>query len=176
MFFRGGGAKDIDVNRSPERGSALIVTMILMAALLAGAVALTSLQLHSTRNAGLARDRISALHCAEAGLVVAKATVAANYSLWNAALEAGTEPSWLASLDHDIDGDGVPDFTITLRDNDDEVPADPTRDNDLTVYVVSRCTKYADVSTEVVELVRYNGGGSCYDAQLGGCGGNNNAN
>ena len=164
------------VTRSTERGSAMVVAMIVMAALLAGAAALTSMQLHSTRNAGFAREKITALHCAEAGLVTARSTVAARYGQWNAALAAGTEPSWLAVLDHDVDDDGAADFTLSLRDNSDEQPEDNTRDNDLTVYIVSRCTKYADTPVEVVELVRYNAGGNCYGAQLGGCGGNNNAN
>jgi len=154
----------------------MLVTMIITAALLSGAAALASLQLASTRSAGVTREKISALHCAEAGLATARATVAANYAAWNAALGQSTEPSWLASLDHDLDGDGSADFTLTLRDNFDETPENAQQDNDLSVYVVSTCAKYPDAHTEVVELVRYNGGGGCYDAQLGGCGGNANAN
>ena len=82
-------------------------------------------------------------------------------------------------MDHDVDGDTVADFVITLRDNDDETAPtlnDAARDNDLTIYIVSTCTKYPDVPTQVSELVRFNGAGNCYQSQLGGCGGNNNAN
>ncbi len=153
----------------------MLVTMIVITALLAGAAALAQVQVRSTRGAQLDRASISALHCAESGLTAARATVAASYPLWNAVLGATAEPSWLAGIDHDLDGDGVADFAITLRD-DDELPVDATRDNDLAVYIVSTCTKYPEVPTTVEELVRYNGAGSCYQAQLGGCGGNNNAN
>lgn len=154
----------------------MLVTLILVASLLGGAAVLVSMQVTSTRGAAVTRSRLSSVHCAEAGLVTARATVAANYGLWNAALGTGTEPSWLASLDHDLDDDAVADFTITLRDNDDETTSDTTRDNDLAVYIVSRCTKFSETPSEVLELVRFNGGGNCYQAQLGGCGGNANAN
>lgn len=154
----------------------MLVTMILSAALMAGAAALVSVQLHATRSSGLTRSSISSVHCAEAGLAAARASVAANYAQWNASLGQSTEPSWLAGIDHDLDGDGVADFAIKLRDNDDETPADLTHDNDLSVFVVSTCTKYPDTPTEISELVRFNGGGNCYQAQLGGCGGNANAN
>lgn len=154
----------------------MLVSMIVMAALLAGATALVSLQMRSTRGAGMTRSTISAVYCAEAGLVRARATVAANYASWNGSLGQTTEPSWLSGIDHDVDGDGVADFAITLRDNFDDTPEDPAVDNDLTVYLVSTCTKYPDTPAEVTELVRFNAGGNCYQAQLGGCGGNGNAN
>lgn len=157
----------------------MLVTMILIAALLAGAAVLAKMQIHSTRGAQITRVSISALHCAEAGLVAARPAVMTSYAQWNAALAAGTEPSWLAAVLHDVDGDGAADFRITLEDNDDEMAAmsnDLARDNDLTVFIVSTCIKYPDVQMQVAELVRWNGGGNCYQAQLGGCGGNNNAN
>ena len=154
----------------------MLVTLILVAALLGGGAVLVSMQVSSTRGAAITRSKMSSVHCAEAGVVAARATVAASYAEWNAALAAGTEPSWLAALDHDLDDDGVADFAITLRDNDDEATNDLTRDNDLSVYIVSRCTKFSETPSEVLELVRFNGGGNCYQAQLGGCGGNANAN
>lgn len=154
----------------------MLVTLIVVAALMSGAAVLVNVQMQSTRSADLTRSRTLALHCAEAGLVTARLTVAANYPQWNAALAAGTEPSWLAALDHDLDADGNDDFVITLRDNPDETTSDPTRDNDLSVYVVSTCTKYPETPTQIVELVRYNGAANCYQAQFGGCGGNANAN
>jgi hypothetical protein len=154
----------------------MLITLILMSVLLSGAAVMVSMQTRSTRDAGMMRSKMSALNCAEAGLVIARSTVAANYGLWNDALAQGTEPSWLAALDHDLDDDGAADFTITLRDNNDEIPDDQTRDNDLSIFIVSTCIKFPDTPAEVTELVRFNGGGNCYNAQLGGCGGNANAN
>lgn len=154
----------------------MLVTMILMAVILSGAAVMVSMQMSSTRNAGMTRSKMSSVYCAEAGLVTARTAVSTSYAAWNDALAAGTEPSWLTSLDHDLDDDGSPDFTITLRDNHDDTPDDQTRDNDLTIFIVSTCIKYPDTPTEVTELVRHSGGGNCYDAQLGGCGGNANAN
>ncbi|HUS28297.1 MAG TPA: pilus assembly PilX N-terminal domain-containing protein [Kofleriaceae bacterium] len=162
--------------RSPERGSAMLVTLIIITALMAGAATLTQMQLTSTRSSSLVRDKMASLHCAEAGLAVARAAVTANVTSWNSALAMTTEPSWLQSLPHDIDGDGVRDFTLRLRDNADETVDNPNVDNDLAVFVVSSCVKFTDAPAEVMELVRFNGGGSCYQAQLGGCGGNSNAN
>ncbi len=165
--------------RERERGSAMLVTMILIAALLAGAAALASMQMKSTRGSEITRTSISSMHCAEAGIVAARTAVMINYPLWNASLGMTTEPSWLQTVNHDIDSDGVADFRITLRDNDDEtapIANDLTRDNDLQVFIVSTCIKFPDVQTQVAEMVRFNGGGNCYQAQLGGCGGNNNAN
>lgn len=153
--------------------------MIVVTALIAGAAVVTSMHLRAARAADLTRTGMSSLYCAESGLAVVRATVARSYAGWNAALAAGTEPSWLAGVDHDLDGDGRPDFAITLRDNDDEAAPlanDPARDNDLRVYVVSRCLQHPDTAREVTELVQLSGGGTCYEAQLGGCGGNNNAN
>jgi hypothetical protein len=154
----------------------MLVTMILISAMLSGAAVMVSLHLESVRGSGVTVSKVSSLYCAEAGITRARRTVAASYSQWNAALGQTVEPSWLAALDHDLDGDGVADFTLQLRDNEDEVPSNVQRDNDLSVFIVSRCTKYPDTPTEVMELVRFNGAGNCYDAQLGGCGGNANAN
>lgn len=164
--------------RSSETGSAMLVTLIIVAALLGGAAVLTKVQLGSTRATDLTRTKTAALYCAEAGLAAARTTVAGNYVLWNSAL-GQAEPSWLGSIAHDLDGDGVADFEITLRDNDDEVAPlanDLTHDNDLAVFIDARCTKYPEVTAAVSELVRFNGGGSCYQAQAGGCGGNGNEN
>ncbi|MGE3544187.1 MAG: hypothetical protein AB7L28_09645 [Kofleriaceae bacterium] len=155
--------------------------MLITSALLAGGAVLVSLQLLSTRSTGLVQSGTSALYCAEAGLSLARAAVAANYTNWNAALAAGTEPAWLSSsaLSHDIDGDGVSDFTLRLVDNDDELPPasnNTAQDNDMRVFVVSTCMKYPETPKAVSELIHFGGGGNCYQAQQGGCGGNNNSN
>ena len=164
--------------RSRERGSALLVTLIVMTAMLAGAALMTSMLLTSTHTADVYRTKVQSLHCAEAGLPIASAAVAANYQGWNAAFASGGQPAWIASLGRDLDGDSIPDIELTIRDNEDEGAGvnDPLHDSDLALYVVSTCTKYPDTPTSVSELVRFSGGGNCYESQLGGCGGNNNAN
>jgi len=167
--------------RNSERGSAMLITMIVITSLLAGAAAITGMQLVSNRSTEVTRSNMSATYCAEAGLIAARATVAANYTQWTSALGSTTEPSWLAdAFSHDLDGNPAndPDFTITLRDNDDEQTGsnDLTKDNDLRVFVVSTCKLYPETPKQVQELVEYRGGGTCYDAQEGGCGGNGNGN
>lgn len=154
----------------------MLVVLILVTALLAGAAVLAQMQTQSARGATMSRTSMTALYCAESGLAETRSVVAANYAQWNASLGQTQEPAWLANIDHDIDNDGAADFVITLRDNDDENPNDTTKDQDLTVYIVSTCIKHPEVQTAVAELVRWNGAGTCYQAQIGGCGGNNNAN
>ena len=155
----------------------MVVTLIIITALFAGAAAMSSMQLSSTKSSGLVREKTSSLYCAESGLAVARNAVITHYGDWSNWLGQTSEPTWLQSLDHDIDGDGVADFTLRLRDNADETVDDnPNVDNDLAVFVVSACVKFGDAPAEVSELIRFNGGGNCYQAQLGGCGGNANAN
>jgi hypothetical protein len=174
--------------RNSQRGSAMLVTMIMISSLLAGAAVLVSMQLASNRSSDLTRTGLSATYCAEAGLDAAQPIVAQNFSNWPAALLACgagpypcAEPAWLSAAlgNHDIDGDGIPDYTVYIRDNDDEVPPTPnnlTVDNDLRVFVVARCIKYADTIKEVEELVEFAGGGQNYRSQegLGRYGGGNN--
>lgn len=165
----------------------MLVTMVLSAALLAGAAALVHVQTVSTRSAGMTRTGISAGYCAEAGLIAAHNAVAANQASWGTALAASAaaapnapnEPAFFASLDHDIDDDGSNDFIVYLRDNNDELPPasdDQANDNDLQVYVVSRCTKYPDNPREVVELVSASVNGAGYRSQIGGLNNNGNDN
>jgi hypothetical protein len=177
--------------RDRRRGSAMVVTMIIVSALLAGAAVLASMQLASTQSSNIAREGTWSTYCAEAGLAMATPVVAANYGQWATALEAyctpscttptTTEPAWLyAGIgSHDLDGDGIDDFAVYIKDNDDEPPPltnNLASDNDLRVFVVSTCTHFADVQQQVEELVKYNGAGNCYKSQLGGCGGNGNTN
>jgi hypothetical protein len=177
--------------RIRQRGSAMLVTMIIISSLLAGAAVLVSMQLASNRSTDVARTGLAATYCAEAGLSAARTAVANNYVNWNAALAACNgnypcaEPAWLGSaagIPHDIDtpADGIDDFRIYIKDNDDEVGTgsnDITHDSDLRVFIVSRCIKFADTPKEVEELVEYSGGGSNYRSQQGlgrYSGGNNN--
>jgi hypothetical protein len=167
------------MTRSSQRGSAMLVTLILIAALLGGAAVLASTQLAASRSTDLVRTTMLSTNCAEAGLSAARPVVLANYAQWAGSLGTGTEPSWITSgVNHDLDGDGVADFVVTLKDNDDDAPAanDLLHDNDLRIFIVSRCTKYSEVPKEVEELVRYSGGGTCYQSQQGGCASNGNSN
>jgi hypothetical protein len=171
------------MKRNSERGSAMLVAMILMAALLAGATVLVSLQLSSNRSTELTKTGITALYCAEAGLTATRATIAMNQQNWGTYLGTGNEPSWIVhpTINHDLDNpaDNVADYEVTLEDNHDEIP--PTGDNQLVdtdgkVYIVSRCTKYPDTPREVRELITFTQLRHCYGSQRGGCGGNGNMN
>lgn len=139
--------------RQRERGSAMAIVMICIAAVIAGAAALTAMQTKSSRGATLTHTQTDGLYCAEAGITSVRATVIANQPLWNAAFVAGTEPAWLAAIDHDLDNDGAADFVVTLEDNDDDDPNDPAVDTDSTVFIVSTCIKHTDTPTRVTELV-----------------------
>jgi hypothetical protein len=172
------------MKRNRERGSAMIVTLIVTTALLAGAAVLASMQINATRSADLVRTGLSSTYCAEAGLSAARPVVANNYASWSSALAtypSTAEPAWLSTGigSHDLDHDGVDDFVVYIKDNDDEFSPnvnDYTHDNDQRVFIVSRCIKYTDTVHEVEELVEFNGGGNCYKTQLAGCGGNGNTN
>lgn len=176
--------------RNRERGSAMLVTMIIIVALFAGAVVLVSMQLTSNKSSEIARTGMTSLYCAEAGLTAARSVVVANQGAnWNTAIAAsgGTtpnlnEPSWLITGigSHDLDGDGSDDFSVYLLDNDDEVA--PTANNravdvDSRIFVVSKCLKYPDTPKQVVELLEYaQQTGTCYESQEGGCSQQGNAN
>lgn len=155
----------------------MLVAMILMAALLAGATVLVTLQMSSNRNTELTKTGITALYCAEAGLIAARTAVAENQASWNDALGQG-QPSWLATgIANDLDGDGTADVEIRLEDNFDEPGTDnPNADSDGKIFIVSKCLLYNDTPREVRELVDYTTVSNCYSAQRGGCGGNGNMN
>ncbi len=171
---------DTTVVRQRERGTAILVTLVLIVALLGGGAVLVGMQLQSTRSTEVVRNGTISANCAESGLAAARALVATNYAGWNAALTAGLtnqEPAFLSTLNHDLDNDGTADFTVILKDNDDEAGTpDYTKDNDLQVWLIATCTKFPEHQKKVSELVRVSVGGTCYDSQLGGCGGNGNQN
>jgi hypothetical protein len=176
--------------RQRERGSAMVVTLILITALLAGGGVLVSLQMTSTKSSDLTRTNMSAIFCAEAGLAAARPIVAQNYGAWKTNLcatyrtnpSACTEPAWLSTAinawgTHDIDGDGKADFELYIHDNDDELPTtNLSVDNDLRVFVVARCIKYPDTVKQVEELVEHNGAFGCIGNMIGGADGDGNSN
>lgn len=170
------------MKREAQRGSAMLVTLIIVAALLGGAAVLVSLQLATSRSSDLERTGTSALYCAEAGLDIALQVVATNQGSWNSALadSAGGDTSgkgvgtlWLYNGingigSHSLPGDTTEDFAVYLKDDADETGTqDYTHDNNGKVYIVSRCLKYADEPKEVEELLEVNGGGQAYNGQAG---------
>lgn len=161
----------------------MLVTLIIISALLAGAGVLLSVQMASNRSSDLTRTGMTSLYCAEAGLAVARQVVAENYIDWKASLcntATCAEPAWLSAgidaktgtMAHDLNGDGTADFKVWLRDNYDEISAnDPVVDSDLQVYIVSQCIAFPDTPKQVEELILFTGGIECYPWQLGGCSG-----
>ncbi|MFT3696388.1 MAG: hypothetical protein QM831_24825 [Kofleriaceae bacterium] len=176
------------IKRRRQRGSAMLVTMIVITSLLAGAAVLVSMQLASNRSTDLTRTGLEATYCAEAGLNAAMPQVMAHPELWATALtECGgvypciPEQTIFTGVSHSVDYTGSgSDYMLYIRDNDDEyppAPLDPLHDSDLRVFIVSRCTKYGDTIKEVEALVEYTGGGSDYRMQQGlGGFGTGNAN
>jgi hypothetical protein len=177
--------------RDRQRGSAMLVTMIVIAALLAGAAVLAAMQLSANKSTELTRNGLAALYCAEAALAAGRTVVTTNYGNWDAAMQGNcsddtdcttlVEPSWLADPNvlHDIDGDTVADFALYIRDNDDDTGTQNyADDSDEMVYIVARCTKYPDSPRQVEELIHYKPAMNPYNCQLGGAnsGGNDNDN
>lgn len=157
----------------------MLVAMILMAALLAGAAVLVSLQMASNRSTEITKSGITALYCAEAGLTASRSAVAINQSDWGTWLGTGNEPTWLTGIVKDVDGNPAndPDFVIRLEDNFDEAGTDvPNVDLDGKIFVVSTCRLWPDTPREVRELVDFTTISNCYTSQRGGCGGNGNMN
>jgi hypothetical protein len=147
----------------------MVLVMVILVALLAGGAVMLSLQLGSTKQAGVASDKRGALFCAEAGLAAARPVLLNNVAGWAAALDTdtGNDPAWYP-ITGDLDGDGDDDYEVVISDNDDEAaPAanDPNVDNDLQVFVVSTCLLYPESPRTVRELIRYTGGGHLYRDQ-----------
>jgi hypothetical protein len=169
--------------RDPQRGAAMMVVMVVMAALMTAGGLAIYVSNSETRSTGYVSSSRQALFCAEAGLAQARAVVTANYASWNAVLDAdaSNDPTWYPIRGYLEDGaTGDFDYEVEIRDNDDEVaPAvnDPAKDSDLQVYVSSTCLKYPDTPRTVTELTLYSGGGYTYRNQSGqGAGNTGNAN
>jgi hypothetical protein len=167
----------LDPRRDPgQRGAAMLLVATILIALLAGGGVALYIQLQSTKSASMVKASSSSLYCAEAGVIAARPIIALNYLAWPILLDGNdsNNPDWYP-IRCDLDGDGVDDYEVTIRDNDDEVPPapnDPTFDNDRRVFAVGRCLRGGDVSREVVELIVVGGGGYVYRNQAGGGGWN----
>ena len=161
------------MRRNGERGSAMVVVMVILVALLsAGSVAIY-VQVADTRTTGMIRQSRDALYCAEAGLATARPLVGQNFADWPILLDDDPDndigAGWYP-VEGDLDGDGEIDYSVTIRDNNDEVPPQPnntTKDNDLRVFIVSKCLKFRDTPREILELILYEGGGTVYRNQAG---------
>lgn len=175
--------------RDRQRGSAMLVTLILIAALLAGIAVLVSMQLTTTKSTELTRSGLAALHCADAGLAASRAQVGlspavatshiAAYPFTTSATTWQVQPTFLTTYfgttRADLDGDGTNDFTVWIIDNDDG-DSNYAVDADSRVWLISRCTKYPDTPKEVRELIQFTSVGTLYDWQEGRAFGNGNAN
>lgn len=154
-----------------EQGSVMVLVLTILMALLAAAGTMLYLQMANTRSAGMVAWSIRSRYCAEGGLVAAAAIVGANYLDWQQILDGDprTDPAWYP-VEGDLNGDGESDYQVTLRDNDDELPPlanDPTRDNDMQVFLVSRCIHNPETPYQVTELLAYTGGGAIHRDMLG---------
>jgi hypothetical protein len=163
-----------------QRGAAMVTSMIVLSGLLVAAGASVYLLTAETKSTSFTASSRRSLFCAEAGLAAARNIVARNHGGWNAALDVNTaDPAWYPITGYlEANGSGPPDFTVTLKDNDDELPPldnEPNRDNDLRVFIVSRCDRYPEHPRTVMELVEYSSAGHTYRHQ-GGQGGNNSGN
>lgn len=145
---------------SPPRGSALLVTVVLLAVLMLMAGGLLG-YVQSERGRAIQVSRAQRREsCAQAGLQLAKSYFGRNFPTWNTYLadpnfsavptDGGTlDPAAIASIKAaqpqllaDLDGDSAPDVYLYVRDNDDEFPpaaANPARDNDQAVIVGAVC-------------------------------------
>ena len=149
------------MRRSQEHGGVMILVLVILAALVAGGAVALYVQTGATRATGLTRFSRSALFCAEAGLNATRPLIHANYPTWNSVLDPQiADPTWYPAggiVGDAGDGDDdLNDWRVTIFDNDDEFPTpDPTRDNDLRIFVKSECLMYTDQPRVVLELIRY---------------------
>lgn len=164
------------VDRRAERGSAMLLVAAILAALLAGGGIALYLQLQNTRSAAIVKSSRESLYCAEAGIAAGQSVLTAQFALWSTLIDADpdNDPAWYP-VTGDVDGDGVADYEVTIKDNDDEVAptaADPTVDRDSKVFMTSRCLQNPEVPRYVMQLVDVAASGHNYRNQSGGGAGN----
>lgn len=161
-------------------GSALIFAIALLLVMALVGVALVRIAGNDRIEAAKMGVRARGFACAEAGLQYGRSFYGSTYDTsngWNDYLRPGggyrydpahgdarpdlaTVPKQQlgfgngTSLDPgaDLDGDGQPDFWVTVHDDDDERPLgaadDPDRDNNETVILRSECINAAFAATE----------------------------
>ena len=129
------------MSRRREKGAVtlLLVVVLLVLSALIGVLAVRG-STSDLEMSGAERQSRTNFYCAEAGLNAARSLFGANYGQWNTIFGGGT-PTFPYPVTGDIDGDGKPDYSVTLADNVDELPnaSDPTRDADLTAIMTSTC-------------------------------------
>lgn len=159
-----------------ERGGVtlLLVMVLLVMAVLIGALAVRGATT-DLRMTGAHRVASSAFYCAESGLAAARPIFAANVGQWNTLFSGGTPAGFTYPVTGDLDGDGKPDYSVTLKDNYDEFPPlanNPQVDNDLSAIMVSTCISstvgFGADSRTLEEIVAYTGSlGTDYRYQAG---------
>lgn len=182
-----------------RRGAAMITVLILMG-LLAVIVAGLMTYVYQQRLRTIAAARsLKRESCAENGMQYARAFFAANFANWNSYLSNPTNYNSQApagvdggvyevttgipgSLLYDLDGDGLSDVYIFIRDNPDELkPAipNPAQDNDQNVFIGAVCIsstmsprrpdgKVSPNLLKVEGLLSYNLPNNGYSSQAGG--------
>jgi hypothetical protein len=162
-----------------QRGAALVVTMMVVVALLAAGALALYLQMADTHAAQYVAKGRGALYCSESGLAGARDYIATHQSDWPAMMDsdASNDPDGYP-VEGDLDGDGVNDWHVTIRDDEDEFPTNnPNVDVNGMIFVVGTCLAYPDTPREVTEMISLSGGGTHYRNQAHqGASGTNNAN
>jgi|SRR5579883_2069161 len=154
-----------------QKGAAALALLLVMCSLAAmlGALAIRG-AVADQRVAGAQRLNRRGFYCAEAGLFAARPYFASNYAQWSTMFNAQKAPPQGYPVTGDLDGDGIPDYQVTLRDNVDEfppLPNNPLQDNDLTAIMVSRCISPTMGSRQLQEIVVVNTRGTNYRSQAG---------
>lgn len=141
----------------------MVLVMTILVALLAGGAVALYIQFTDTKSTALVKTSRASLYCAEAGLSYATELVLDNYGTWGDALNGTPFPAWYdvpaggaPGIEADIDDppDGANDFRVTILDDIDEFAvADPFRDNNLKILVKSKCIKYPESASQVVQVI-----------------------
>ncbi|HME91752.1 MAG TPA: hypothetical protein VKE49_10030 [Myxococcaceae bacterium] len=147
--------------RERERGSALLTAAALSTVLMLVLAGLVYYASRSRLRAISVSRGVSRISCADSGLQLARAYFGRNNALWNttflpnpavynAANAIATDATARANLINthpelfaDLDGDGLADVYLYVRDNMDEFLPNPnnlSRDNDLNVIIGAMCT------------------------------------
>lgn len=154
---------------SSQRGGAALVLLLVLSgvAALVGAMAIRG-SVSDVKVAGAMRTAKSAFYCAEAGINASRTWFGNNYTSWNAIFDPALADPAGYPVTGDIDGDGVIDYQVTLRDNIDEFPTpNALADNDLTAIMVSTCVNPTMGARTLQEIVTANAHGTNYRYQAG---------